>query len=154
MLRRRKCVLTPSVDDPKRCLLCFRLGCGLLFVADPAPLFLNLYFNPGNRCIARQPRAVHDISGTNWFVQARRTACLNPRCPLVKERLAQKVHEREKEGDVPKIDSGNLVKRDITAAEMEVLRDGNLDGMEPVVARAMVAAFLRRGVGFSTNTPE
>lgn len=94
------------------------------------------------------------MSGTNWFVQARRIACSNPRCRLVKDRLAQTVQQREKEGDIPAITVGSSQKRAVTAAEMAVLREGNLDGMELVVAEAMVAAFLRKGVGFSINTPQ
>lgn len=98
---------------------------------------------------------MHDVSGTSLFVQTRRHFCSNPRCASVKNQLARSVQQKEKAGEVLQVAPvGRDKKRAVTAAELAVLREGNLDGMELGAAEAMVAAFVRRGVGFSINTPQ
>ncbi|CAN0236692.1 unnamed protein product, partial [Scytosiphon promiscuus] len=102
-----------------------------------------------------QVRAVHDVSGTSLFVQTRRHFCSNPRCAVVKDQLTKSVKQMEKAGEVLQVAPvGEDGKRAVTAAELAFLREGNLDGMELGLAEAMVAAFVRRGVGFSINTPQ
>ena len=68
--------------------------------------------------------------------------------------MRKSVLETEKKGGVVEVAVGSGGKRVVTAAELNVLREGNLDEMELVVAEAMVAAFVRRGAGFSINTPQ
>lgn len=97
---------------------------------------------------------MHDVSGTNLFVQARRHSCSNPRCRLVTNHVAKSVQEMEKKGGVLEVDVGSEGRRAVTSAELTVLREGKLDGMELRLATAMVAVFARRGVGFSINTPQ
>jgi len=97
---------------------------------------------------------VHDVSGTNLFVQTRRYYCTNPRCRLVKDQLRKSVVQTEKKGEVLEVAAGSGEKRAVTAAELKVLREGNLDEMDLVEAEAMVAAFARKGAGFSINTPQ
>ncbi|CAN0349368.1 unnamed protein product [Ectocarpus sp. 6 AP-2014] len=96
-------------------------------------------------------RAVHDVSGTNLFAQARKYGCFNPQCKTVQEGVVKSMKNREKctPGDLPRVGDGEGGKRLITEEEMNNLRRGDLGGMASVLS-----GFLRGGVGFSTNTKE
>lgn len=104
------------------------------------------------RTCVLQLRAVHDVSGTNLFVQSRRYGCLNPECPAVKRGCAAWLEKREKEPNtspaaVPVVRTAK--GRELTPAEVESLRTGDLSGKDP-----LVLAVLQNGAGFSINTRE
>ena len=118
--------------------------------------YISPFLNPAGcpACTFGQLRAVHDVSGTNLFVQSRRYGCFNPGCPKVKECCAKWLAKKERKAresgeaspdDVQIVEDNN--GQELTQAEVNSLRKGELTGMD-----SLVAAVLRHGAGFSINT--
>ncbi|CAM9969806.1 unnamed protein product, partial [Ectocarpus fasciculatus] len=80
-------------------------------------------------------RAVHDVSGTNLFAQARKYGCFNPQCKAVRDGVVKSMKNRNcTPEELPRVGDGRGGKRVITEGELDKLRRGDLRGMASVLS--------------------
>lgn len=87
---------------------------------------------------------MHDTSGTNLFVMARRYRCFNRDCPRDKAGVAKAATDRLTR-NLPRADVEGGGKRELTSEEIHSIRNGQVSGMQASVVKGL----LRGDSGFT-----